>query len=384
VFFGRVRLWFDSPPEIIGMNRIYFPNINFLRALAAILVLVYHVIELTEWKSFPVKGPLLSFRLGWLGVDLFFVISGFVIGLSAIKLYRDSQDNYHKTFVRRRLARIAPLYFFTAILFLALLAPDLWKMKTKELLAHIGAHAAFVHNWFYKTHGSINGPNWSVAAEMQFYLLALLLCPVLSKVKPWKILFWGIVIAWISRFAAFWWTMERGNTYRTFIFSSQVPGMADEFAFGIFLARLFLDGTLRSWAGKWERSRLLAIAGILFAGLVVWFWGMSIFWKNSHYWTNVFMVTFWRTTVAMSFASLVALLCLLPDLTRHWFSKPLHYLGEISYGLYLWHLIVILSLKKLVAPENPILFLNLSLGLTFILAVLSWHLLEKPMAKRFR
>jgi hypothetical protein len=93
---------------------MFFPNVNFLRAAAALLVLVYHVVELGPWPAFPTHGVFLLFRMGWIGVDLFFVISGFVIGLSAIRLYRDGDRSYRWTFMRRRLARIVPLYLVTA------------------------------------------------------------------------------------------------------------------------------------------------------------------------------------------------------------------------------------------------------------------------------
>ncbi|HRL91443.1 MAG TPA: acyltransferase family protein, partial [Comamonas denitrificans] len=61
----------------------YFDTIDILRGFAAISVVVYHVIEHFQWNNFPATWPWLWFRVGWMGVDLFFVISGFVIGLSA-------------------------------------------------------------------------------------------------------------------------------------------------------------------------------------------------------------------------------------------------------------------------------------------------------------
>lgn len=366
------------------MNRVYFPNINFLRAIAAILVLVYHVVELTNWSAFPNYGPFWAFRLGWLGVDLFFVISGFVIGLAAIKLYRDSSTEYRQTFMRRRLARIVPLYLFTAAIFLFLVEPGLLQEKFSRLFSHIAAHLGLVHNWFAKTHGSINGPNWSVAAEMQFYVLAIFLAPVLSRVKPWKILLWGFLGAWLFRAAVFYLMVERNDFTRMFIFSSQVPGMADEFAAGIFLARLYLDGTLHNWLTKWPRSPGMLHFYVAFLAIVALGVAMAIFFPKAKYWNNAYMVTFWRSGIALSFILIVALFTLLPDLTKNWFGKPLHYIGDISYGIYLWHLPVILSLKRVLPADNHLLLLNWSIVLTLTLAAMSWHFFEKPLMQRYR
>jgi len=84
-------------------------NVNLLRAFAATAVVVYHVIVYMKWTTFPVDGPLLTFRIGWIGIDLFFVISGFVITRSALALYREDPVEFSRRYRARRLSRIVPL-----------------------------------------------------------------------------------------------------------------------------------------------------------------------------------------------------------------------------------------------------------------------------------
>ena len=103
---------------------LYFENIDLLRAFAAISVLVYHVIELSSWKSFPINGLLSWFRIGWMGVDLFFVISGFVITLSAFSiLEKNNLKKYRILFSKKRIARIVPLHYLTILVFLTFVMP---------------------------------------------------------------------------------------------------------------------------------------------------------------------------------------------------------------------------------------------------------------------
>ena len=177
---------------------MYFPNINLLRAFAALLVLVYHVIELAPWPDFPASGVGLMFRAGWVGVDLFFVISGFVIGLSAIRLYREGASDYRRTFMRRRLARIVPLYVFTCAAFLLMVDSPVFTLPWRKLALQLGSHLLFLHNLHPSLHGAINGPNWSVAAEMQFYVLVIVAVPLLSRMDLRWLVAGGVLVAWTS------------------------------------------------------------------------------------------------------------------------------------------------------------------------------------------
>lgn len=156
-----------------------FPYIDILRGFAAITVLIYHVIEHFNWHAFPSSGPMFWFRIGWVGVDLFFVISGFVITLSAIRLYKKMPDFYHGIFIKRRLLRIAPLYYLTLFCFIVFVSPTLLWVDFYE---NLGLHLFFIHNLSPEFQGAINGVNWSIAVEMQFYLIMLLLGPYLLRI----------------------------------------------------------------------------------------------------------------------------------------------------------------------------------------------------------
>jgi len=74
----------EAAPARRREGHTVFPAVDVLRGIAALLVLGYHVVEIGKWASFPVTGPALLVRVGWIGVDMFFVISGFVIGLSTL------------------------------------------------------------------------------------------------------------------------------------------------------------------------------------------------------------------------------------------------------------------------------------------------------------
>ena len=356
---------------------MYFPNVNLLRAFAALLVLVYHVIELGPWPDFPASGALLTFRAGWVGVDLFFVISGFVIGLSAIKLCREGSSDYRWTFMRRRLARIVPLYVVTLVAFLLMVQPSLLSLPWQKIAVQLVSHLLFLHNLHPASHGAINGPNWSVAAEMQFYVLVMLAAPLLSRIDVRALLAAGVLIAWASRALAFWATRDLGNPFYTFVYATQVPSMLDAFAIGIAIARLHLDGTLQRWAAR-HRWLPLGVSACLFAVALYFVW--QSYWSHADYWNNAAMVVFWRTGLATTFGLLVLVASLLPDIAR--FLRPLDYLGDVSYGVYLWHLPVILTLTAHALTRSPMELLTWTLAVVIALSALTWHFLERPIIRR--
>ena len=345
-----------------------YPLVDVLRGIAALLVLMLHVIDLGEWKTFPTEGLLRGFRAGWVGVDIFFVISGFVISLSAMRAIANAEPNWRRGFVDRRLRRILPLYVLTCLAFIFLVDPSSLLYGWKFAVQHIGSHALFIHNVFPQTSRSINSPSWSIGVEMQFYLLILLSAPWLARAAIWKILLvWvGTAIGW--RYAStFVLPPGASDSYLQLIATSQLPATLDAFGLGIVLAKLALSGRLGT---GWLRFVLWSVAA---AALIYLAW--NTYWPHAGYWDVPAMVIGWRTLFAAAAAAVLAALVVCPT-DGGWPIRPLRYLGEISYGIYLWHMPVLLTLLAH-SPWRGKSLLIATTGATIALASFTWHAMEK-------
>jgi len=347
--------------------------VNVLRAFAALAVVVYHVIEHSGWTAFPSSGPLVAFRVGWLGVDLFFVISGFVISYSALILYRRSPAAFARRYWIRRLTRIVPLHYLTVALWVVFLWPGFFAQPLRAWSWHLGSHLAFIHNFWPTTFGSIDGPNWSLAAEMQFYVAVALLVPWIDRAPAWKIAVGGVLVAWAWR-AAVMLPFEPTDGWHLFVRTSQLPGSLDEFAAGIVLAKWVLDA-----GGRLPGHPLAWLAAACASGYAA----MALYWAHSRYWDDPAMVIAWRTPLAVFLACGVAAAVSLPNvLARRWLA-PFHFVGEMSYGIYLWHLFAI-TLAIEAFGKRPVEVLAATLVSTLAVAAVSWLAFERPLMRLAR
>lgn len=148
------------------------PGIEVLRGFAAMAVFACHLAFLGGWTlAEQQRAVWFLASYGWAGVDLFFIISGFVITRSALRL------RPHPDFARRfwihRLARIYPLYLLSLIVFLVVVdsgpvtGPDAW--------FRILTHLLMLHAYFPSTSGTINPVAWSLGIEFGLYFLAFFL-----------------------------------------------------------------------------------------------------------------------------------------------------------------------------------------------------------------
>lgn len=363
------------------MNRsTHYPSVDILRGGAAISVLVFHVIEYWGWTDFPRSGPLAWFRIGWLGVDLFFVISGFVIGLSALaEIERSGRNAFRQPFALRRMARIVPLHYLTCAVFVAVAISTPYEDLTENVMAH----ALFAHNLFPSLQGALNRPNWSLGAEMQFYILIAVIAPWLYGRYWWRVLLGMIAIAWAWRFAAFYVLPELAPRpgLDLWFLTTQMPGTLDEFAAGLLLARFVRSERGGSVLASMERRPILLVTALIGAGISFWS-ALLLYWSGPSFWQSVTTVTLIRAPLAISAMLLLLVVCGLNSQSWQRFTAPLRYLGKISYGIYLWHwsVLILLHGKTNLPPLEGLVYTS---GISLTLASLSWHLVERPIINHY-
>lgn len=351
------------------MNR--FPLIDVLRGFSALLVLFYHVLAYRHWEGFQNSGLGRLPSLGWVGVDLFFVISGFVIARTAMLGHLSAQPTWRFQYFERRARRIIPLYIATLAIYISLIYPNILGHGLASLV-HLFSHLTFTHNLWHETHGSINSPNWSVGLEVQFYILIAVIAPWLARTHTLKVFFILCVIALCWRYGSTI-AMPPGSSTPIiqFIYSSQLPGVLDEFACGILVAKLVQNGHLHFSAKKFAMTFACAALLLTLAWVTIG--------DGTQYWNSTATIVFWRTLVCAGFGTLLCCVVMIrSDGGR--LLQPFRYLGEISYGIYLWHMPVLLVLVEK-TQLSGFKLLSTTASLTVMLASLSWYGFEKHWMK---
>ncbi len=348
------------------MERI--KSLDALRAVAALSVFFFHMKVLARDRL----GDFMWF--GWVGVELFFVLSGFFIGVAVLAPPRWNPLE----FIRRRLRRIVPAFYVS--LFITVILVNSWFLVHRTGWLIIAKHLTFSHTFFGDSHGAINGAYWTLGVEAYFYLLMFLTAPLLrSRWRPGVLIVWLMVCyswrAWVV------WFGPADDNHRFFI-GTQLPGMLDLFVIGVGLAWVV---TKTNWLQRAEThyqwlSLFFLGVGILVFGLCI----QQLQNLTGSFWFNSYAVIAWRTLLGLSFAAMMVGLILLDH--SHLFRKTIEasgvaYLGRISYSIYLYHIPVILSLHHAEVPGFPTTDWKMALMMTAMtlgVAMLSYHLVEEP------
>jgi peptidoglycan/LPS O-acetylase OafA/YrhL len=362
------------------------PELDGLRGVAIGMVLLYHYFQQT-WLTRPGSLPAYlqaAARLTWSGVDLFFVLSGFLIG--GILLDARTSTNYFQVFYTRRFFRIIPIYFATLLIFPALLhsAQSMRQFDFYWLSAHPlpwYSYWAFTQN-FWMAHAGSFGANglaitWSLAIEEQFYLTLPLIVRLVSGRWFTACILTGICSAPILRIVMrFMWPE---NWISRFVL---MPCRADALLLGVLAAILLRD--LR-WRKRIEGSRLpFAII------LSIFIFGIAYLTVRAPSAASPLMGDIGYTWLALFYVCVLLFALAQPNslLSRSLRVKWLGWLGSIAYGTYLIHEMIDGMIFGIVWRHDPnitggytLLTSLFALFITLVIARLSWRYFENPLIR---
>lgn len=170
----------------ISHGKKYFPEIDGLRFIAILAVIFYHITDFFSIKNnLDLDGLFfLPFKTGGQGVQLFFIISGFILALPFAEKYPKGENVSIKYFFLRRLTRLEPPYLISLFLFFSILIFTN-KANFNDLVDNLIASIFYVHNIVFGKGSDINTVAWSLEVEIQFYIMVPLLAQLFkfSKLK---------------------------------------------------------------------------------------------------------------------------------------------------------------------------------------------------------
>lgn len=341
----------------------YRPEIDGLRAIAVLSVVVYHADFSISAASY--------FKGGYVGVDVFFVISGYLISLIILKDLAKGKFSY-SNFYERRARRILPALFTVMLASIPiawlLLLPD----GLTDFAGSILSSLAFGSNfWFWLSNGyweeaSALKPflhTWSLSVEEQFYVVFPILLLLLWKYSFQSMMTVFLVIALASLLCAQVFSVN----HPSFTFYL-LPARAWELLIGAMLAKYELDK---------GRNRL-SVLGLIMPvfGVLMIIGSVAMFNKNTLHPSLITIIPVFGTAFIILFANSNDI-C-----TRILSSKPFVKIGLISYGFYLWHYPVFAFAR--IHNSSPSNVEKIGwIALSLILAALTYYLVEQPFRRKF-
>lgn len=330
-------------------------ELDGLRGFAALIVVIAHFFG-------EVPGGVTNMQFGWFGVEVFFVLSGFLIG--GIILDERGRDGFWRSFYVRRTARIVPIYLTVLAAIGLMTAAFAWAPQGFPAWTYL-TFTQNVYGAFVGGHDALwLQPLWTLAVEEQFYLLLPLLIVTLPRrALPW-VLLTMIAVAPLYRLV----TMPLGQGLAYLL----LPGRMDLLASGVLVAWAVRNLDLKPFL---MGLRIAPIPLLMACPVIYLTQGLDVFgvWGQG--------------LVAAAVGSFIAALMLGAPEGRGFLNLPvMRFLGLISYGLYLIHQPVNVALHGLAFGQGPALGTAAQLAVTivaFALSILlawgSWFLLEKPV-----
>lgn len=363
-----------------GQRRFYRPELDVLRFFAFLSVFLHHGLPGIDPSHYSgklatvAKAFVIAKQAGSFGVCLFFALSAYLITELLLREQQGTGAIHVRFFYVRRMLRIWPLYFtFLAAGVVLGWAVPAYRIGAGRLLAFL----LLSGNWYAATAGcgaNPIAPLWSISVEEQFYLIWPSIAK-LGRATLWRV---SWCILFLSCCATIWTSHTRMNASRAIWANSIVQFQF--FAVGALLA-LALSGRAPRFR-KWQR------VGLIFSGLLSWLVAQAVFRVKDDAASSSFMLPWGYVCIA---AGCVLLLLGFLGIAQA-IPKPLIYLGKISYGLYVFHLLCLDLAWKLgmhgiarlgevgssLAAVRLVLIEITAMALTIGFASLSYRYLERP------
>ena len=354
----------------------YLPSIDSLRALAVLAVIIYHV----DVNYLP--G-------GFLGVDLFFVLSGYLISSLIIKEYRKTGSLNLYNFYIRRARRLLPAVYFMITVGLVVMV-----LFNEVLLrkSHLDAIFGYIYssNWWYIFHkldyfDSFGAQSpfkhlWSLAIEEQFYMVFPLLFLLVNRKKKSKdgtyilnknflyVVLGLILVSLIAHILLF----DINNISRIYFGTDT---RAFSLLVGVVGAILYPMERLHDKVTQ-QQNMIYSVVSLASIATLI-----TVMIYTSEYNT-------WLYRGGFLLVAILGLIVIISSGKQHTLMskllsfKPVVFIGKISYSLYLWHFPVLVLTTPVSEIGNPnIIFVVLRVILTFILATASYVFVETPIRK---
>jgi peptidoglycan/LPS O-acetylase OafA/YrhL len=353
-----------------------------LRGIAVLLVLWYHVWEIS-WLPAPAAWLQFVPETGFVGVHLFFFLSGFVISYPFVRsALGDYAQPAWSTFAWRRFIKIVPSYVLSIAVAYAIGYAQ--RQPNAAPLPDLASHLLFVHTWFTERYGTVNGVLWTLVVEVEFYCTFPLVWWSFRR-RPWLTAAAMIAVAWA------WRTALAHCCFATLFadYEENLPGYLDIFAFGMISAYVFTRYGERWRTSAWRfAAPAMASVGIAWLGALL---ADLYAYRLADQWSGVWQIDR-RPLIGGAFA-IVALGFLASP--RWWQvlldNPPLRFVAAISYNLYLYHQMIARELLRRHVPDyvgdphfDPgwqVRYSQLAFAATIAQATLVTYAFERPLLR---
>jgi len=369
--FAKLRM--NKPLD----HRHHFHSLDGLRGVAVLVVVAFHYYPR---HAHDPLGALAGF--GWLGVDLFFVLSGFLI--TGILFDTVQEPRFFRNFYVRRVLRLMPIYLIMVAVVLIISffhgeRPTIWALP---FFAYGSNTIGDLQKDIGVGHTMVLGHLWSLAVEEQFYFFWP---PLIFFMRSRKRILRACLLGCLALFGLRIWILMHPNPF-TLSMADELPLHMDGLLLGGALSMLMRDA--HSIAALTAKK---LYPGFVAGGTEIVLCAMR---AHSAHFSRFPMDLFGTLSAAIGFFCVIAL-ALQPQSWVHRMGswQPLRVLGRYSYGLYLWHQLPDAAVRRFevrvetivrLPIANSLIAFSLVFGGCLLVAMLSYHLIELPFLKMKR